>query len=317
MGHNRGMESPVVDAPAAAVKKDAALVAAIEVAREAVVSDAGADMVGDHLGVVMEGERLATHAFECRNPAYVGWQWAVTVARAPRAKVVTVSEVVLLPGEQALVAPEWVPWSDRIQAGDLAPGDVLPTTADDPRLVAGLTGADDLESVASKAPLQPSQWELGLGRVRVLSHVGRDDAADRWSEGEFGPSSPMAKQATLECATCGFMLPMDGPMGQMFAVCANEYSPADGRVVTLTYGCGAHSEAMPAPSTEPEPGTGVEVVALVDEDLDVDPVTEDAPVAEAVVGDDVEAEEILSEDVPAEAIVDGDAQDDAGAAPQE
>ncbi|MEV4007186.1 DUF3027 domain-containing protein, partial [Actinomadura sp. NPDC049753] len=31
-------------------------------------------------------------------PAYVGWRWAVTVTRASRAKNVTVSECVLLPG---------------------------------------------------------------------------------------------------------------------------------------------------------------------------------------------------------------------------
>jgi hypothetical protein len=46
----------------------------------------------------------------------------------------------------------------------------------------------------------------------------------------------------MECASCGFLLPIGGPMGQQFAVCANRMSPADGRVVALTYGCGAHSE---------------------------------------------------------------------------
>ncbi|TQE37869.1 DUF3027 domain-containing protein, partial [Streptomyces ipomoeae] len=40
-----------------------------------------------------------------------------------------------------------------------------------------------------------------------------------------------------------------GSLGQAFGVCANEFSPADGRVVSLTYGCGGHSEAavMPKP----------------------------------------------------------------------
>lgn len=282
MGQNRPMDtaSPTLDA-----KRDATLVAAVDEAREAAVAEAGADVVGDHLGVVMEDERLATHTFECRNPAYAGWQWAVTLARAPRAKAVTVSEVVLLPGPQALVAPEWVPWSERVLPGDLAPGDVLPTAADDPRLVAGLTGEDDLESIASRAPLQPGAWEIGLGRLRVLSPIGRDDAADRWSEGEFGPQSAMAKQATLECSSCGFMLAMDGPMGQLFAVCANELSPADGRVVTLSYGCGAHSEALPAPSEEPLPGAldndDIVVVTLADdEDIVVVALTDDENIVE-------------------------------------
>lgn len=247
MGHNLPM-TPAVEREA---KRDAVLVSAVEVARAAAVEEAGPDAVGDHLGVVMEDERLATHTFACLNPAYVGWQWTVTVARAPRAKAVTVSEVVLLPGPGALVAPEWVPWSERIRPGDLGPGDVLPTRADDPRLVAGLTGEDDLESVASQAPLQPGQWELGLGRVRVLSPFGRDDAADRWVDGDFGPTSPMAKQAPLECVSCGFLLPLGGPLGQQFAVCANPMSPADGHVVALTYGCGAHSEVEPEAEARP------------------------------------------------------------------
>jgi hypothetical protein len=233
------------------VKRDSALVAAVDVARQAAEDEAGAAMVGDHLGVVMEDERLATHAFACLSPAYGGWQWAVTLTRAPRAKTVTVNEVVLLPGDGALVAPAWVPWSERVRPGDLGPGDVLPTDPDDLRLVPGLTGDDDLESAASQAPLQPGQWEIGLGRTRVLSAVGRDDAADRWVEGDFGPTTPMARQSALDCATCGFMLPMGGPLGQLFAVCANVMSPADGRVVALSYGCGAHSEVEPEAELRP------------------------------------------------------------------
>ena len=188
-------------------KRDAVLVAAVDAARAAAVSETGEALVGEHLGVVMEEERLATHSFACLNPAYVG-----------------------------------LPWSERVLPGDLGPGDVLPTAPDDVRLVAGLTAEDDLESAASQSPLHPGQWELGLGRVRVLSPVGRDDAADRWVEGDFGPTTPMARQASHECGSCGFMLPIGGPLGQLFAVCAHLPSPADGRVVALTFGCGAHSE---------------------------------------------------------------------------
>ncbi len=232
-------------------KRDSALVAAVDIARAAAEADAGAEMVGEHLGVVMEDERLATHAFGCLNPGYVGWQWAVTVTRAPRAKVVTVNDVALLPGPDAIVAPAWLPWSERVRPGDLGPGDVLPTQPDDERLIAGLTGEEDLESVASLSPLHPGQWELGLGRLRVLSPLGRDDAADRWVSGDFGPTTPMARQASGECSTCGFMLPMGGALGQQFAVCANPMSPADGRVVALAFGCGAHSEVEPEAEVRP------------------------------------------------------------------
>ncbi len=249
------------------VKPDAVLAAAVDTARAAAVVEAGADVVGDHVGVVMEADRIATHAFESRHPAYVGWQWAVTITRAPRSKTVTVDDVVLLPGDGALVAPPWVPWAERVRPGDLGPGDVLPTAPDDARLVAGLTGEDDLESLASLSPLQPGMWEIGLGRVRVLSATGRDDAADRWVEGDFGPTTTMARHTALDCATCGFMLPVGGPLGQQFAICANHMSPADGRVVALTYGCGAHSEieadVVPRPSASYDE-TGIDPLELDD-----------------------------------------------------
>jgi len=245
--------------PAAAseAKRDSVLTAAVDLARQAAMEEAGAEMVGDHLGVVMEADRLATHTFACLNPAYVGWQWAVTLARVPRARVATVTEVVLLPGDGAIVAPEWVPWSERVRPGDLSPGDVLPTPENDLRLTAGFSGEDDLEAVSSSAPLQPGQWEIGLGRVRVLSQMGRDEAADRWETGDFGPSAAMARQSALECTTCGFLLTMGGPLGQAFGVCANRMSPADGHVVALGFGCGAHSEvereAEPKPASREDP----------------------------------------------------------------
>jgi len=246
-------------------KKDSALVAAVDVARAAAVDEVGEAMVGDHLGVVMEAERVATHSFACLNPAYLGWRWSVTIARVSRAKTITIDEVVLLPGAEAIVAPAWVPWSERVRPGDLGPGDVLPAAPDDARLIAGLTGEDDLESVAALSPLHPSEWEIGLGRARVLSPLGRDDAADRWVGGDFGPTTPMAKQSALDCATCGFILPIGGPLGQSFAICANEMSPADGRVVALGFGCGAHSEV----ETEVEPRSEVATDELGWDPLDL------------------------------------------------
>ena len=98
---------------------------------------------------------------------------------------------------------------------------------------------------------------LGLGRLHVLSAWGRDDAAERWHDGDFGPESAMAKAAPGYCGSCGFLVPVGGALGQQFGLCANEMAPADGRVVDLGYGCGAHSET---PVVE---GTGVMVSAAV------------------------------------------------------
>ncbi|MET7617059.1 DUF3027 domain-containing protein [Streptomyces sp. NPDC005408] len=256
---------------------------AVDLARAAAEEAAAPGVVGEHVSLVSEGDRVVTHFFECKEMGYRGWRWAVTVARASRAKVVTLDETVLLPGPDALLAPEWVPWSERLRPGDMGPGDLLPTEADDLRLEAGFSGedapppnsavseemaelveAEDAEVTAgppASLPLAPSRGsiaavaeELGMRRARVLSRYGLHIAADRWDE-SFGAKTPMAQAAPAACVTCGFLVPMAGSMRQAFGVCANEFSPADGRVVSLTYGCGGHSEAavMPKPPVPAPP----------------------------------------------------------------
>ncbi|SOC56406.1 DUF3027 domain-containing protein [Ornithinimicrobium cerasi] len=220
----------------AATRPDAVLTSAVEVARAAAEEIAEPGTVGEHLGVVMEGDRVATHSFGCTATAYPGWHWAVTLSRVPRARKATISEVHLLPSEGALLSPEWVPYAERLAPGDIGAGDVTPYVEEDPRLEAGweATGEEDVDQVAI--------WELGLGRERVLSAEGREAAATRWQEGEHGPESEVARKAPRPCGTCGFFLPMAGALRSVFGVCANEWSPADGSVVSLRFGCGAHSE---------------------------------------------------------------------------
>jgi hypothetical protein len=216
-------------------------VAAVEPARQAAEEIARPGEVGEHLGYDNEGDRIVTHYFSCLDRAYLGWRWAVTVTRASRARNVTVSETVLLPGTGALLAPSWVPWSRRLLPGDLGVGDLLPAEADDDRLAPGYTATDD--------DLDHQMiFEYGLGRARVLSPFGRDRAVLRWHSGESGPHTPLAHAAPAQCSTCGFYWPLAGALRIGFGVCANEYAPDDGRVVAADHGCGAHSEATTVPS---------------------------------------------------------------------
>ncbi|RDG39016.1 DUF3027 domain-containing protein [Streptomyces corynorhini] len=289
---------------------------AVDLARSAAEEAAAPGVVGEHVSAVADGDRVVTHFFECKEMGYRGWRWAVTVARASRAKVVTLDETVLLPGPDSLLAPEWVPWSERLRPGDMGPGDLLPTEADDLRLEPGYAGVDDEDgapadltgqegpeggtgaagalaplaypeltedaepvdltdgqpkpgtpaaaAAAASVPTAPAvpargtiaavAEELGMRRARVLSRYGLHIAADRWDE-SFGAKTPMAQAAPAPCVSCGFLLPLAGSLRQAFGVCANEFSPADGRVVSLAYGCGGHSEAavMPKPLRPPPP----------------------------------------------------------------
>jgi hypothetical protein len=244
---------------------DASLLAdAVDVAREAAVSEAAADLpdgpaaVGAHLASLAEDDGAVTHYFAAEQGGYLGWRWAVTLAAASDGPV-TVSEVVLIPGPEALVAPGWVPWDQRIRPGDLGVGDLLPVPDEDPRLVPGYVATDDpaVEDVA---------WEIGLGRERVLSRIGREEAAERWQEGPRGPGSEMARSAPATCGTCGFFLSLAGSLRGAFGVCGNAYAPADGAVVAVGFGCGAHSDVR-AEATSP-----VAVAELVyDDGVDLEP----------------------------------------------
>jgi hypothetical protein len=223
---------------------DAACAAEVDLARATTEELTSPADVGEHLGVRAEADRVVTHFFASHKPGYYGWRWAVTVARAARAKNVTVDEVVLVPGDDALLAPVWLPWRERLRPGDLGPGDLLPTELDDERLAPGFTASDDTD--------YQMVWEPGIGRARVLSAIGREEAADRWYAGDSGPQAPLASAAPAQCSTCGFFVPLAGDLKQAFGVCANEYAPDDGRVVSVDHGCGAHSEAE-IPSGAPEP----------------------------------------------------------------
>jgi hypothetical protein len=227
---------------------DSVCAAAVDLARGAAVDAAGvagADLVGEYLGVESEGDRIVTHYFVSTDRGYIGWRWAVTVVRPPRSKAVTIDEVVLLPGVGALLAPAWVPWSDRLQAGDLGDGDVLPTAADDERLTSGYADVfPHDESDDDLTAIDDIVRDLWLGRPRVLSLLGREEAAQRWHDGDPGPQAPIARAAELKCASCGFLVLMRGALSRVFGVCANEFAPDDGRVVSFDHGCGAHSEAL-------------------------------------------------------------------------
>ncbi|HVL85221.1 MAG TPA: DUF3027 domain-containing protein [Pseudonocardia sp.] len=254
---------------AATVETPARLADAVAEARAAAVDEAavelgagaGEEAVGEHLDVVPEPGGAVTHLFAARQGGYRGWRWSVTLACAGGEEPVTVSEVALLPGPDAVVAPAWVPWQERVRPGDLGVGDLLPAAPDDPRLVSAHVAVEEEDpEVATVAR------EVELGRPRVLGPVGRAEAAGRWHSGPHGPASDMARGAPAPCGTCGFLLPVAGSLRAAFGVCGNEFSPADGAVVAVDFGCGAHSDVAA------EPVSPVTVAELVyDDGVDLEP----------------------------------------------
>ena len=212
----------------------------LELARSAAIADAGsADLVGADVSVEIDDDgRVETYLFEAHLAGYKGWRWCVTIAKVDKKSEPTICDVVVLPGPDALLAPEWVAYRDRIQPGDVGVGDIVPSALDDTRLV------PSVHALIADEELDAMQvFDLGLGRARVMSIEGRDQASKRWYESDRGPQSPIAQAAPKPCSSCAFFVPISGSLRASFGVCANAISPEDARVVSVDHGCGAHSEA--------------------------------------------------------------------------
>jgi len=213
---------------------------AAELARNAAIEDSKDEkFVGSLISTDSDDEHISTYLFEAFLPGYFDWRWAVTVAKVNEQSSPTICDVVLLPGPNSLRAPDWIPYSARVTKEDVSAGTIVPTEIDDARLVpasAVLPSDEDLDF--------HELFELGAGRLRVLSIEGRDQAAKRWIEGDRGPNTDIARWAPKNCGTCGFYLPISGSLRQSFGACANAISPEDARVVSVNHGCGAHSEAI-------------------------------------------------------------------------
>src|SRR6266851_3864963 len=169
-----------------AKEPDEACAQATDLARGAAQEVAGTGQVGAHAGLQADGDRVVTHLFNCLDLAYQGWHWAVTVARASWSKTVTVSESVLLPGPDAILAPDWVPWRERLRPGDLGVGDILPAPPDDERLVpvAALEGDDGVADWGEATWAAVAFTEPGAGEDLAGEGPAGDDVAGEGPAGE-------------------------------------------------------------------------------------------------------------------------------------
>ena len=250
------------------------------------------DQVGAFVEAIDMGDGVTDFRFATEYRGYEGWQWSVTLFHDEELDRWTVNESSLVPTDQALRPPEWVPWKDRLEPTDLSVTDSIGTDPDDPRLEEGFRrtravgeqaqpedGADDAAAVpasdegtssedmptpsdvaagegsdsevaaTAQSDVDDAVEEFDLSRRHVMSPLGRSQTAKRWYEGPRGPKSLSTKTAGGHtCATCGFFVPLKGELNLLFGVCANKWSPDDGRVVSLDHGCGEHSEIEP-----PEP----------------------------------------------------------------
>lgn len=235
--------------------------------------------VGDFVEAIDLGENVTDFRFEAHVRGYEGWQWSVTLYHDVEMDRWTVNESSLVPTDKALRPPKWIPWKDRLEPGDLAVTDSIGTDPDDPRMEEGFrktrsdnsqvgiqpdadgaqpsdaassvddAASEDRQPSTSGEDIDEAVEQFDLSRRHVMTPLGRSQTAKRWYEGPHGPKSLSTKTAGGNpCSTCGFFIPLKGELNLLFGVCANKWSPDDGRVVSIDHGCGEHSEIDP-----PEP----------------------------------------------------------------
>lgn len=95
-------------------RADETLLAAVDLARAALLEITPADTIGEPVGHIVEGEHVVSLLFDCTMSGYPGWHWTVSLSRVDDDSEPSVLETELMPGGEALLAPEWVPWSDRL-----------------------------------------------------------------------------------------------------------------------------------------------------------------------------------------------------------
>ncbi|MFM6971947.1 MAG: DUF3027 domain-containing protein [Rhodoluna sp.] len=161
-----------------------------DLARKAAIQAAPKTSVGDFIEAFEDGENLVTYIFESKQKGYVGWRWSVTVfANGSEA---TVSEVVLIPGPESLVAPEWVPWSERLadykalqaeleaQAALAAEDDVDEVEDESEEVSAALDdepaddAEDDAEETGKKPRFSRARKLFGIKKVRGKGKKPKD-----------------------------------------------------------------------------------------------------------------------------------------------
>ncbi len=109
------------------------------VARVALAEIAPEGTVGALIDSTAAEEGVLALNFVSTLSGYPGWHWSASVANVP-GEPPTVLEVELMPGEGALLAPDWVPWVDRLEEYHVAQAALAAQAGDD-----ALLDDEDLE----------------------------------------------------------------------------------------------------------------------------------------------------------------------------
>ncbi|GAA4191499.1 hypothetical protein GCM10022219_10370 [Microbacterium oryzae] len=161
------------DASEPGAAPDSRLLEAHDLALAALREVTPAETIGEPAGYAVEEGGAVSLRFETTLSGYPGWHWTVTLAVVEEAEP-TVLEVELLPGEGALLAPEWVPWSVRLQEYKAAQAAAAEASDDDAE---GDDGDSDGEDFADDHDEDADEDDFDEDGSPIL-HAGDVDGVD-------------------------------------------------------------------------------------------------------------------------------------------
>ena len=214
----------------------------VEIAREAAVQTAeDPQAVGDFLRREDLGDGVYDFRFDSGLKGYEHWEWAVTLYHDAELGEWTVNEAALLPTKRSLVAPQWVPFRDRLPrrargSRDSQEDDGQETEPGIAEAEAGQEMRDRdgnlLDPADSDEDVAEAINRFYLLRRRVPSPKGLQDTAQRWDDGRSHSS-----RGDSDCVRDAFVVPLEGILGRMYGVCTNRHCRYDGKVVPLDHTC--------------------------------------------------------------------------------
>ena len=170
---------------------------ALELANEALAEVTEPERVGELMEVVDEGEGVYSLKFASRSPGHLDWFWTVSLVRLEDAEEPSVLEVELLPGDDALLAPEWVPWAERLaeyRATHDRHGNPLPDAEE------GGADGEDAETTAPRAERARTSTRTRTRRRRRRDRESGDGAEGAGADEQASAAGATASEAAAPSA---------------------------------------------------------------------------------------------------------------------
>ena len=178
---------------------DETLLAAVDLARAALLEITPADTIGEPLGHIVEGEHIISLLFDCTMTGYPGWHWTVSLSRIDGNSEPSVLETELMPGGNAVLAPDWVPWSERLAdySGAQDP------SADEATANASDTEDEEEEDFEEDEGFDDDSGDdeldgIDFGEALAASELDEDQSDESESEADDGAPEPPAETARGE-----------------------------------------------------------------------------------------------------------------------